>query len=112
MLIQLNIRGLVSKQSDLSRFIQNCTKSSKRIDVVLLCEKWVTRDTQELINIPGYQFIGLERPNKKGGGVSILVTKELKYKIINDLSTMTEHMESFTIELAVKGHNMICSSMY
>ena len=62
--LQLNIRGLISKQSDISKLIQNCTNSEKKIDVVLLCETWVTNTTKNLIRIPGYNYVGLERSEK------------------------------------------------
>ena len=81
LVLQLNIRGLISKQSDISKLITNCTKTSKKVGVVLLCETWVTNNTKGLINIPGYKYIGIERKNKKGGGVGLLVANELKFKI-------------------------------
>ena len=58
--LQLNIRGLISKQSHISHLINNCSKSTKKVDVVLLCETWVTENTKELISILGYDFIGVE----------------------------------------------------
>ena len=37
LVIQLNIRGILSKQSSLSNLISECTRDTK-IDVVILCE--------------------------------------------------------------------------
>ena len=39
--IQLNIRGLCSKQSQLKQMIDNCI-TEKVPDVVILCETWLT----------------------------------------------------------------------
>ena len=78
----------------------------------MLCETWVTPDTKGLINIPGYQFVGKERMNKKGGGIGLQISNELKYKIRNNLCMMTDHLECFTIEIAVKGRNILCTSAY
>ena len=109
--VQLNIRGLISKQIDLTKLLANCLSNSK-IDVIMLCETWVTPDTKGLINIPGYQFVGKERMNKKGGGIGLLILNELKYKIRNILCMMTDHFECFTIEIAMKGRNILCTSVY
>ena len=49
--IQLNIHGLISKQSDLSKLITGCFKDQK-IDIVLLCETWVTKDTKKTDQYP------------------------------------------------------------
>ena len=94
---------MISKQSDISKLIQNCTNSEKKIDVVLLCETWVTNTTKNLIRIPGYNYVGLERSEKKGGGVGTLISKELRYKIRNDFNKMMDCMECFTIEVTIKG---------
>ena len=60
LVLQLNIRGLIGKQSELSKLLNSCTKSNK-IDVVIVCESWVTVETKHLVNIPGYDYIGIER---------------------------------------------------
>ena len=60
MILQLNIPGLISKQSSISHLINNCAKNHKILDVVLLCETWVTKNTKDLIHIPGYDFVGIE----------------------------------------------------
>ena len=110
-IIQLNIRGLISKQTKITRLITNCITNSK-IDVVMLCETWVTTDTKGLINIAGYQYVGIERINKKGGGIGLLIANELKFKTRNDLTTMTDHLECFTIEISMKGRNILCCTAY
>ena len=103
MIIQLNIRGLISKQSSISQLINNCVKNCKKLDVVLLCETWVTKNTKDLVHIPGYNFISIERTNKKGGGVGLLIANEIKYKIRNDITYMTDELECLTVELLIKG---------
>ena len=82
------------------------------MDVVLLCETWVTKNMKDLIHIPGYDFVGIERTSKKGGGIGLLIANEIKYKIRNDITYMTEELECLTVELLIKGRNILCSSMY
>ena len=112
MCLQLSIRGLISKQSNISHLVNSCSKSQKKLDVVLLCETWVTENTKELVLIPGYDFIGIECQNKKGGGIGLLIANEIKYKIRNDISYKTEELECVTVQLLIKGRNILCCSMY
>ena len=107
--VQLNIRGLISKQSDLSRLLSGFLE--KKIDVIL-CETWLNGTIINLINIPGYHYLGIERNVKKGGGVGFLVSDEIKCKLRTDLSLITDCMECCFIEIFTKGRNVICGSIY
>ena len=106
----MNIRGLISKQSDLSRLLSGCLE--KKIDVVILCETWLNSTVTNLINIPGYHYLGIEQKDKKGGGVGFLVSDEIKCKLRADLSLITNCMECCFIEISTKGRNVICGSIY
>ena len=109
--VQINLRGLISKQYALSNLINSCCKN-KKIDVVVLCETWITSEIKRLINIPGYEYFGLERTNKKGGGVGLLISKELHHHPLNKLNQMSDHLECFFTEIITKGRNVICGSIY
>ena len=102
---------MISKQNDLSKLITSCFKDQK-IDIVLLCETWVTKETKKLINIPGYDYIGVERINKKGGGVGLLVAKELHYRELSEMNKITDSYEGCFLEICTKGRNIICGSVY
>ena len=62
-ILQLNIRGLIGKQSELSKLINSSNK--KKIDVVILSETWVTPSSLARVNVPGYDYIGKQRMNKR-----------------------------------------------
>ena len=109
--IQLNLRGLINKQSNLSNLITSCC-TNKKIDVVILCETWINKDIKHLIKVPGYDYIGIERTNKKGGGVGLLIAKELHYKPLNQMNKITDHLECYFVEITIKGRNILCGSMY
>ena len=72
--LQLNIRGLYSKLTNLSHLLSNCIVNRKP-DVVLLSETWLT-PVSPPVCVPGYDFIHQCRQKKKGGGVGILVFEE------------------------------------
>ena len=70
--IQWNVRGLVGKQLEISKFLHECG-GHKKIDIVILSETWLNKSSLSRINIPGYKFVGTNRVSKKGGGVGFLL---------------------------------------
>ena len=45
-ILQMNIRGLLSKQRELSRLLFDLT-GDRKIDVVILCETWLTKESEQ-----------------------------------------------------------------
>ena len=76
MVLQINIRGMQSKISQLKYLIDHCYKMTNP-DIILLCETWLTPNSP-LITIPGYKFFCRDRIGKKGGGIGILVSELLQ----------------------------------
>ena len=109
--LQLNICGLISKQNELSKLITGCLNNNK-IDIVILCETWLTPQVNHLVQVLGYQFYGIERNTKKGGGVGFLVAKEIKFKPRKDLSTEDHSFKNCFIEVTSNGRNAMCCSIY
>ena len=107
---QINIRGLIGKQSSL---IQETTPDNSTIDLYILCETWLTETNQTKINIPNYTYIGKHRSNKKGGGVGFLIHENLSYKERVDLSlTYTSELEYMFVEIKTKKANIVVGSVY
>ena len=79
-LIQLNIRGLLSKSSALNILLAE-NIGNVRPDLVLLCETWLNPSNFAKIDIPNYRVFGNVRSNKLGGGTGILVHKTLRSRI-------------------------------
>ena len=75
-IVQLNIRGLVGKQHELLKLVNNCLGKAK-MDIIMLQETWLTKNNEHFVNIPGYKHYGTKRPSCMGGGVSILVNNKL-----------------------------------
>ena len=55
-LLQLNVRGLINKQQDLLKLV-NEIAGNQKIDVITLQETWVTQTNYSQINIPGYKHL-------------------------------------------------------
>ena len=58
-IIQLNVRGLLSKQSKLNELINNVEKSLD-LHALVLCETWLTPETKNLIKLSNFTYSGIE----------------------------------------------------
>ena len=85
-IIQLNVRGLLSKQSKLNELINNVEKSLD-LHTLVLCETWLTPETKNLIKFGNFAYSGIERKGKKGGGVGFLIKNNLIFREHTDLKS-------------------------
>ena len=92
-ILQYNVRGILSKTHDLTDLLSNVAKN--KIDIVILCETWLTNANTDRLHIPGYSYEGIARSNKKGGGVGFLIRNDLKYRRNKDLEVKSEILEKF-----------------
>ena len=83
-ILSLNIANLFSKLTSLKRFLNYTASQGKKPDIVCLVETHIHDSVnagydKTLSNIiPGYEFFHHGRKSKKGGGVGILVSKDLQ----------------------------------
>ena len=112
--LQLNIRSLLAHQQELKFLLTQLLERNCRIDVVLLCETFLTKNTLNMVNIPGYTHVCKYRSDRKGGRVSILLKNGIPYKRREDLDTFIEgKTESVFIETISKcGKPIIIGSIY
>ena len=54
---QLNIRSLLSHQQDLCQIIRSTEKKNSRIDIILLCETFLSKNTQQMVKIPSFTHV-------------------------------------------------------
>ena len=109
-IIQLNIRGLLSKLNDISSLIRKGNEN--KIGAVLLCETWVRAETKKLVSIPGYDIFSKERVGKKVGGVGILLDEQLVGKRRPDLEISSSQYENIVVELKSNAQNILLVSGY
>ena len=109
--MQLNIRAISSKKSQLIDLIGNSVQN-KQLDVVLISETWLTPFSPRL-DIPGYDLYRQDRVHKKGGGVAILISSKLCCTIRLDLASKLEKSECMTVKIMLKNSDRyLVSSMY
>ena len=106
-IIQLNIRGLLNKQDQLKNLV-NDTEA----DVTLLCKTWRTQIKESQMNITTHKLISKHRPDRIGGGVGILVHKDLRSRARPDLQMNTEILEHVIVELKTDKRNILLVSGY
>ena len=111
-IMQLNIRGIVKKQRDLSSLLFKCYGSKATVDLITISETWLTESNKSLIDLPGYQFQGKIRKTKRGGGVSFLINDSINYVQRDDLNISSEFMEHDTVEIKLKNQKIIVGTIY
>ena len=102
--MQLNCRGLKSKITSLEHLLNYDLKMTN-IKAVMLVGTWLKPGEDRFINIHGYNFIGQPRPNRKGGGVGLLLTKDLNYRVLSNRSE--PEFECIVVELKGPGKELI-----
>ena len=110
-IIQLNIRGLLSKQSKLNELI-NRLETCLDLHALILCETWLTPETKNLIKVNDFVYTGIERNGKKGGGVGFLIKNNLITREHTDLKIVAEHMEHCIVEIKCRCKNILLVSIY
>ena len=109
--LQFNCRGLLRKQCDLSRFLYDII-GDRKVDVIALVETWLTKEILKRVNLPGFNFVGLNGSSKKRGGVGLLIREEIKYHLKPELDVMENFLESLTAELILPKRKVLVSSLY
>ena len=107
--LQLNIRGLISKQDSLKQFL---SEFKLLPDILLLCETWLKRETENKINIPSYKCYHKHKIDRLGGGVSILANHKLRTREHPDLIIPTKLFEYNVVELKTNNNNILLVSGY
>ena len=110
-LIQLNIRGLLSKSSALNLLLSE-NVGNIRPDLVLLCETWLNPNNLAKLDIPNNRLFGNVRSNKLGRVTGILVHKTLRSRIRKDLEIDTKTFEHTVIEIKTENSNLLVVSGY
>ena len=65
--MQLNVRSILAHQNDLRQLLHDMSNKNSRVDILLLCETFLTAKTEKLVTIPGYNLVTNKRKNHKGG---------------------------------------------
>ena len=110
-IVQLNIRGIGSKVTNLKYMIDHSFENCEP-DVVILSETWLTEQSPPT-SVPGYIFIHKPRKAKKGGGIGLLIKQNIKYHTVEKLKFDSTEFESLFVVLELQnGDKVVVGSIY
>ena len=95
-LIHVNVR---SAAKNLSRFEAYLSNLCHTFNIIALSENWLNENNHSLYDMLGYQSEHRYRPNRGGGGVSLLIKNNIEYFVRPDLCLQTRYTESLFIEI-------------
>ena len=110
-ILQLNVHGVLNKQDRLTDLLNDIRKEH-RVDVALLVETWLNKNNANRFMLPGYQYFGSHRKNRKGGGVGVLVSQDVECRTRKDLSLDVTNFESITVEIKTHSDSFFVCSVY
>lgn len=110
-LIHLNCRSLYSNFSSIYDYLNTL---QNKFTVIAMSETWLTEEKGVEFHFEGYDFFYVNRTNRRGGGVALYVSSDLKCKTIESMTNATEDlMECLTIEIEMKKQrNIVVTCIY
>ena len=108
-IIQLNIRGICSKQSQLKNLIDNCVKN-RSPDIIIINKTWLTPFSPE-IKIPGYEFCHKDCNTKRGGGIALLLSSNIRYKMLDHAKSNSSTFEHLSVEIDLRNNQKLLGSL-
>ena len=83
--------------------------------IIGLAETWFSQDYGYLCHVPNYNSHFLNRRNRHGGGVGLLVSDLLSFKHRSDLDLLNEYIECTFIEIVhstINSHKPLIGIIY
>lgn len=108
-IFSLNIRSLSKHHEDL---IETLQAIGSKFSVLILCETWINSINIDSLNIPGYKSFHTVRENGLGGGVTVLVNDNIPCTKIQNLCTVSDHVETCAVEIKLGAHAINLIGMY
>ena len=78
---------------------------------ILISETWLN-ELKFVPQMDRYNFVGMNRPNKTGGGVGIFVMNDANFKLREDLTISKDCFESVFVELHREAINIVVGCVY
>ena len=101
-LIHTNIH---SAKANLKKFELYLNGLNFQFPIIALSESWLREDNLDYYGIPGYTSEHNIRPNRRGGGVALLIKEDIEYTIRDDLCYQNGSLETLFIEIDKKQFN-------
>ena len=106
--LMINIR---SCRKNFSQFIAQFCNVLTHFSCILLTETWLTKDDDNVFNIPGYNCFNLYR-NNYGGGLKMYLKNGIKARLLKDFTFINELFEMISIEVMFGSNKAVLSGLY
>ena len=101
--LHLNIHSLPSKYTELCNMLTTLKNNEILVHFVLLCETFLNSLNAHRYQIPGYNFVSVNRTSLTRGGVAMYIANSFTYKERFDLCINIEgEFESIAVEITDK----------
>ena len=112
-LLHMNIRSMPKNMNKFENYLELL---NHKFSIIGITETWLKESTKQLYSLDGYQPIHICRPDRSGGGVSLLIKDHLEYTVRTDLCVSEASVESLFIEIdknvVGKNKNVIVGVIY
>lgn len=92
--IHFNLQSGKNKYNHLECFFNEV---DMLFDIVFFSETWFTSE-HDVFVMPGYKSFYANRTEKRGGGVSMLVSNKFSCELISEFSSITPHYETLAVK--------------
>ncbi len=112
-ILHLNIHSIPSKKDDLINLLERLKHQNITVDVLLICETFITDQNKDQCKLEGYKLYDEHRKKMTKGGVAVYVSERLQYIDRKDLNIFDEGLfESCFIEVKLRGKNTVIGEVY
>jgi len=95
-LLHINCRSM-NKNFDK---LQNLLDTMKaKFTIIAVTETWLSKTTDELYNLEGYNFTNISRTDKKGGGVALYIDTSLSFTVVRNLTFIRDNLECLCVTI-------------
>lgn len=110
-IIHINSRSLYANFENIQQFLNQFQTPFR---IIAISETWISDGKDADFDLNGYEMYIQNRKSKNGGGVALYVDKNLRSKLIPNMTTTLEGvMEGLTIEIIMENRrNILVSCLY
>ena len=114
MVLQHNVCSLPCNILETKLLLQTLHDKNSSVDIMLVCETFLNKNTANRIRIPGYTLVSNYWQDHKRGGTSVLIKDGIPFQQRQDLDVFIEkHTESTFVEISIKnGTPVVIGSLY
>ena len=110
LMLNFNVRSLSANYDIFSSFLKLLERD---IDVISLTESWLKEENKHLYNFNNYNdYHNLRNDGRRGGGVSVYVSKKYETKVIANSSLLLPYIETLFLEIRRENKKILIATVY